>query len=83
MSETINTIRVEAYKKALDEANENIESLSLCEFVDELMEVCDKYCIKELFATYIGNFICDMRNAGLISNPMDDFDNEKVEVYNL
>ena len=74
---------VENYKKKLDQIIDKPEYVSLCDFVEDLLSVCDNYCIRELFATYIGNFICDMRNAGLISNPTDDFLDEKVEVYRL
>lgn len=49
----------------------NDDSISLVDFVNDLLNVCRTYKCEELFTSYIMDFIRDMRAQGLIYNDKD------------
>ena len=47
------------------------ESVSVVDLVNDLIKVCRKYNVQDLFESYIFRFIKDMREQGLIINDKD------------
>lgn len=51
---------------------EDYQYVSAIDFVDEILSVAEKYGLEKMFEGYLGRFMKDLKNKGLITNENDE-----------